>query len=186
MRGVCSSRTSRNRPLPPGNTSPASSSKFFARRGERLLERLRDLAVRVSDHRTQLTQRRLQVGAPRLELLDVGERLRVLLLRERVHGTELLAPARQPLHAVLESPRVLLGQRLHTLLAVLRHRQIQPLGDPAQLLGGLARLVAQALGGDLRAGHLLAQGAQARLDLGLLLRARAQLAGYLLAGRTIA
>ena len=155
------------------------------------------------------------------------ERLRVLLLRERIHRPQLLAPARQALHPGLERLRVLRRERsglrfparlrlaaVTALLALAadpvqvlldrardvprlalrlarqrrkrRQRTLQALGDGAQLLGGLAGLVAQPLGGHLNAGHLLAGGSQACLDPGLLVRALAQLRGDLLAGRAVA
>ncbi len=72
-RGVCSSLTSRSRPEPPGNTSPTSSSKLRAAACECLLEGLLDLAVGVADQGAQLAQRRLEVRALALDLLDVRD-----------------------------------------------------------------------------------------------------------------
>ena len=64
---------------------------------EGLLERLADLAVGVGDQLLELAQRRLEIGALALELLDVLDRLGVLLLRERVDRAELLAAPRESL-----------------------------------------------------------------------------------------
>src|SRR5437763_1918525 len=80
--------------------------------GERRLEGLADLAVGVADERAQLTQRGLEVLALALELLDVRERLGVLLLGQRVDRAELLAPARQALDA---RAQLLGGLRLQRL-----------------------------------------------------------------------
>ena len=60
---------------------------------EGLLERLADAAVGLLDEALQLGERALEVGALGLELLDVRDRLVVLLLGERVHRAELLAAA---------------------------------------------------------------------------------------------
>src|ERR1700691_3636037 len=62
-----------------------------------------------------------------------------------------------------------------------RHGHLQTLTDLAQLLLGLGRLIAQALGGHLGPGDSLTLDAQSRLNLGLLLRAGTQLSGDLLA-----
>jgi hypothetical protein len=67
--------------------SPASARKHVSReflevacgRVERVGERLVDLTVGFADHRPQLAQGRVEVGAPLLELLDVSDRLRILL-----------------------------------------------------------------------------------------------------------
>src|ERR1700729_1379666 len=66
-----------------------------------------------------------------------------------------------------------------------RHRKLQTRTDLAQLLLGLGRLIAQALGGHLGAGNGLTLHAQSRLDLSLLLGAGAQLGGDLLARSTV-
>ncbi len=134
-------------------------------RREGLLEGLLDLAVGFADHRAQLAQRRLQVAALALELLDVRERLRVLLLGERVDRPELLAPARQSLHARAQRLRLLLAERLGA-----RRRPAPPrprrAASAAQTQSARRRLrssssaspalVAQPLGGDLGLGDRLA------------------------------
>ena len=125
---------------------------------EGLLEGLLDLAIGVADDRAQLAQSRLQVGATPLHLLDVLDRLGVLLLRERVDRPELFAPAGQPLDARAQRGDLLFaparsgvgaGRRLRPRLA--RLGQAQALGDRLELELGLARLVAQSLCGDLGA-----------------------------------
>jgi hypothetical protein len=57
-----------------------------ARSRERGLEAHADLAIGFGDQRLQLAQRGFEVGALGLELLDVGQRFGVLVLRERVDG----------------------------------------------------------------------------------------------------
>ena len=73
--------------------------EVLGRRGEGLLEGLLDPAVRVADQLLELAQRGLEVVALALELLDVLQRLLVLLLRERVDRAELVAAALQALDA---------------------------------------------------------------------------------------
>jgi hypothetical protein len=73
--------------------------EVLGRRRERLLERLADAAVGLLDEALELGERRLEVAALGLELLDVRDRLLVLLLGERVDRAELLAPALQALDA---------------------------------------------------------------------------------------
>ena len=51
---------------------------------------------------SQLAQRRLQVGPLALQLLDVLERLGVLVLGERVDRSELLAAAGQAFEAAAQ------------------------------------------------------------------------------------
>ena len=131
-----------------------------------------DLTVGFADHRPQLAQRRLQVGAALLELLDVGDRLGVLLAGQRIDRPELLAAAGQALQTRPQSLLLLLAQRLGAPPA----RAAAPgARRPRQLLLGLGGLVAQALSGHLGARHGLALDPQRSLDLSLLLRARAQL-----------
>jgi hypothetical protein len=60
---------------------------------EGLLEALADAAVGLLDEALELGQGGLEVGALRLELLDVLDGLLVLLLGERVDRSELLAAA---------------------------------------------------------------------------------------------
>ena len=72
---------------------------------EGLLEGLADAPVGLGDQRAELAQRGLEVPALGLELLDVGERLRVLVLGQRVDRAELLAAPRQPLDLRLPAPR---------------------------------------------------------------------------------
>ena len=60
--------------------------EVLRRSRERLLERVADALVGVADQALELAHRRLQVLALALELLDVLDRLRVLLLGERVDG----------------------------------------------------------------------------------------------------
>jgi hypothetical protein len=99
----------------------------------------------------------------------VRDRLRVLLLRQRVDRPELLAPAAQPLHAGGERLGLLLIER-RGLRGTCIGRQLQQIRHRLGLLCGLLRLVAQTLRGDLGTGHGLARPPQLRLDLGLLAR----------------
>ena len=71
------------------------------------------------------------------------------------------------------------------MAVLVRRRQLQTLGDVAQLGFGLRSLIAQALRGERRLRDGLARSTQSALDLGLLARARAQLAGDLLANRAV-
>ena len=107
------------------------------RRLERLLERLADLPVGVGDQLLELAQRGLQVVALALELLDVLERLGVLLLGERVDRAELLAAPRQPLDAAAQRLALLVGERLRRR----RRFELEPRGERAELLLALARAV---------------------------------------------
>ena len=125
---------------------------------EGLLERLADAPVGLLDQPLELGERALEVGALRLELLDVRHRLVVLLLRERVHGAELLAPALQaldPLGRARRAPR--------RAAARWRARPASP-SRPASSVSSRSRVgggVAHLLGGDLGAGHGLARAASA-------------------------
>ena len=76
-----------------------------------LLEGRADLAIGVADQPPQLGQRRLQVATLLLELADVLQGLRVLLLRQGIDGAEGVAPARQPLQLALDL-LALLGAKL--------------------------------------------------------------------------
>ena len=78
------------------------------------------------------------------------ERLRVLLLRQRVDRPELLAPAAQPLDARDQRLRLLRLQRRCSAPSS-GARELQALADTAQLERRLGGLVAQALRGDLGA-----------------------------------
>ena len=77
---------------------------------EHLLEALPDLPVGVGDQLVQLAQCRLEIVALALELLDVGERLLVLGLSQRVDRSELLAPAGQPLEPVAQRLALVFAQ----------------------------------------------------------------------------
>ena len=112
-----------------------------------------------------------------LELLDVLDRLGVLLLGERVDGPELLAPALQALDATREVGALGVGQRLAGGLGL----ESEPAGQPLELRARVAVPVARLLRLHLGARDLLAAGLQACLDADLLLRAGAQLGGEALA-----
>ena len=182
-----------HQPQPPGAAGEDIADELLevaSRRGEGLLEGGVYLAIGLADHAAQLPQRRLEVGPPALELLDMGECLGILLLGQRVDGPELLASAAQPLHSgqqrlgLFGIERVGDGAGRRRLLG--RLGLAQPLGDAPELELGIARLVAQPLCCDLRLGDELAGRAQARLDPGLLFGARAKLRGHLLARGVIA
>src|SRR5436853_4527862 len=149
---------------------------------ERLVEGLPDTAIRLADQAAELRHRRLEVRALGLEVLDVRDRLLVLLRRERVHRTELLAPARDPLDAALE-----LGSALVVEALVEGPDRgvggIEPelAGDRAALALRLGGRVARLLRADLGRGHGLRGLAEAGLDLGLVARAGPQLGGRRLA-----
>ena len=152
--------------------------EVLRRRLEGLLERLTDPAVGLLDQALELRQRRLQVGALGLELLDVLHRLVVLLLGERVHRAELLAAAHQALDPCEQRLALLVGQRVGGGLRL----EPEAAGQLAQVAlgvrGGVAHLLRRHLGG----GNGLAGVLQASLELGLLLRAGLQGGGGLLAG----
>ena len=153
--------------------------EVLRRRLEGLLERLADPAVGLLDQPLELRERGLEVGALRLELLDVRHRLLVLLLGERVHRAELLAAAHQALDPCLQLLALLVWQRA---------RWRAPAGSPSRpassrqvalgVRGGVAHLLRRHLGG----GNGLAGVLQPSLELGLLLRAGLQRGGGLLAG----
>ena len=110
----------------------------------------------------------------------------VLLLRERVHRAELLAPARQALDAAGQLGARLVGKRLVRAApppaSPRRTRARRPAGRARPRLGsGVAELLGAHLGG----GHALARAAQPRLDLGLLAGAPAQLGSGGLAARLV-
>ena len=94
----------------------------------------------------QLAQRGLEVVALGLELLDVRERLVVLLLGQRVDRAELLAPAREALDARAQLLG-LLGARAPRSAG--SAGEPEPLGERAELLVGLGGLVAHLLRADL-------------------------------------
>ncbi len=127
------------------------------RRLERLLEALADLTVGVGDQLVQLSQRGVEILALALELLDVGQRLLVFGLGERVDRSELLAAAGQPLQATMERCTLLLaelgvrrpGVELEAAgqLLELTTTLLKPVPDPfepdlalGQMLGGLVQL----------------------------------------------
>src|SRR5436305_775092 len=96
----------------------------------------------------------------------MGDSLLVLPRRERVHGTELLAPARQPLDARLEIGAAVVVQgvleRLDPLVGGIAG---QPADHFLTLALDLARGVADLLGSDLRGRQRVAGVAELRLDL---------------------
>ena len=108
----------------------------------------------------------------------MGERLVVLLLGQRVDRAELLAAARRAARCARAAAAA--SSSAERLLGGLGG-QAEPLGERAQLLVGLGGLVARLLGADLGLRDRLVARAQAALDLGLLLRAGAQLGGDALA-----
>src|SRR5215207_1777872 len=160
---------------PPASREQLADDLLEVLRGrrERLLERVADPLVGVADQALELAQGGLEVLALALELLDMLDRFRVLLLRERVDGPELLAPAPEPLDATLEVRALGVGQRLVGGLRLEAELRRQLLELAARVLVAVARLLRP----DVAAARL-----QARLDLDLLLRARAQLGGEALAG----
>ena len=149
---------------------------------ERLLERLLDAAVGVPDQAGELAQRGLQVVALALELLDVLQRLLVLLLGQRVDRAELLAAALQALDPGVEL-RALAVRRAAPRTA----RAARPSFVARRLSSafGVLRVVARLLRADLAAGDLLAVLLDAGVDARLLGRALAQLGGELLAGGAV-
>src|SRR5215207_4465222 len=165
---------------PPASREQLADDLLEVLRGrrERLLERVADPLVGVADQALELAQGGLEVLALALELLYVLDRFRVLLLRERVDGAELLAPAPEPLDASLEIRALGVGQRLVGGLRLEAELRRQLLELAARVLVAVARLLRP----DFAAGDVLAARLQARLDLDLLLRARAQLGGEALAG----
>ena len=140
---------------------------------EGLLEGRVDLAVGLADQALELGERRLEVRRAAPRALDVRERLLVLALGERVDRAELLAPAREALELAPRS-----RARSSSPSASLGGAELAPerRGDPLELGGGLGAAVAEVGDADLGLGDRLAGGAQLRLQLGLLARARAQLA----------
>ena len=143
---------------------------------------LLDLAVGLADHAR--SSRSAVSRSPRWPSSSstCATASRVLLLRERVHGAELLAAALQPLDARPQR-RVALLVRAAPASAVLGAavERSSALRDAPQLQLGLGGLVAHALRRDLGRRDRLALAAQLDLDLRLLGRARAQLGGGLLA-----
>ena len=130
----------------------------------------------------ELGQGGLEVAALALELLHVGHGLVVLALGQRVDGTELLAAALEALDAGTQGLALVVGQLL-----------IRRLGSEPELRGELVELalgvgggVAHLLRGHLRRRHGLAGLPQPRLQLGLLVRERAQRGGGLLPALRVA
>ena len=117
----------------------------------------------------------------RLELLDVLERLLVLVLRERVDRADLLAAALQPLDAGLELRALGLGERLGGRLGL----EAEPLGEAAELRrasrGASRACWARTSPRVTSSPRCL----QPRVDLRLAGGAGAQLAGQPLAGRAV-
>ena len=106
------SSTSRRRPRPPGNRCSTSSSKLrwvASKVSSKAAWILRSVS-RISA--LQLRQRGLEVGALGLEALDVGERLLVLALGQRVDRPELLAAAAEALELALDLGALGVGERL--------------------------------------------------------------------------
>ena len=79
--------------------------EVLGRRLERLLEALPDATVGLLDEALELGEGGLEVAPLGLELLDVRDRLLVLLLGEGVDGAELLAAALKALDAGGRAPR---------------------------------------------------------------------------------
>ena len=138
---------------------------------EGLLERRRDLAVRVADQAVELGQRGLEIGALLGELLDVLERLGVLALRQRVHGPQRLTAAGDPLELALDlvALRRVKGLRRRPGLPAEHLRHAIELG------GRLVAAVAQVGRSDLGLGERLRGGVEARLKARLRLGALAEL-----------
>src|SRR5205085_200457 len=126
---------------------------------------------------SQLAQRRLEILAARLELLDVLDRLRVLILRQRIHRSQLLAPPGETFDPRRKRPRLLLLQWLGAavlaaLLELWKH-ELEPAGDLRELISGLRDPVAHTLRRDLRFRDGLRAAPELRLDLRLLAGTRA-------------
>ena len=155
--------------------------EVLRRGGEGLLEGLLDAAVRVADQLLELPQRGLQVVALAFELLDVLERLLVLLLRERVDRAELVAAALQALDAGVQRRALVVGQRLVGRLGL----QAELGRQAGELLLGVLGVVARPLRRDLAARDLLAALLEALVDARLLRRALAQLGGELVGGGAV-
>jgi hypothetical protein len=98
------------------------------------------------------------------------ERLVVLGLGQRVDRPQLLAAALQALDAYAQGRGRLGIERLRGRLGL----EAKALGEPAQLVGGVALGIADLLGRDLGRRDRFPALAQAPLDVGLLGRARAQ------------
>ena len=130
---------------------------------------------------SQLAQRGLQVGALGLELLDVGHGLGVLLLGQRVDRAELLAAAREPLQARVERLALLVGSASSAGSA----RELQPLGDPPSSRSASAAWSRARWRRTSAWVSASFSRAAARVQLGLLLRAGAQLDRDVLAGLAI-
>ena len=108
----------------------------------------------------------------------MGHGLVVLLLGERVDRAQLLAPPAQSLHPGAQRLALLVGQRLGGGLG----RQSEPVRVVAELALGVGGGVSHLLGGHLGAGHGVAGPLEPALQLGLLLGARLECRGGLLAG----
>ena len=177
----------RSRPVPlrdEAKTATASREQLRGevlevpgRRRERLLERLADLAIGLDDQLLELAQCGLEIPALVLELLDMCDRLGVLLLCERVDRPELFAAAGEALNALGQGLAFAIGQGL----ARGRGLELEDRGDAAQRGLGLGATVTCLLGPHLGDGHCLVRGVQASLQTGLRLRARTQLGSHVLA-----
>ena len=173
--------TSRSRPRPPGNRCATTSSKFLAA-ASKVSSKLSRMRRSVSLIRPSSSASALEVLALGLELLDVGDRLLVLLRGERVHRAELLAAAR----CSRSIPRRQRSRRSSssTLGGGSGSRPRRP--ATSQVALGLGGGVAHLLGGHLGGGHGLARPLQPALELGLLVRAGAQLRRRVVARRAAA
>ena len=147
---------------------------------EGLLEGLPDAAVGLADQAAQLREGGLEILALALELVDVLDRLLVLVLGQRVHGADALAPALEPLEARLDLDPLLLGQR-----ALILDLAAEALRDARQLSRRRGLTVA-----DLGHTHLLLRQrlgglAQPRLKLVFGLGQSAKLGRLLLSNRLV-
>ena len=132
--------------------------------------------------RCELAQRGLEVLALALELLDVLERLLVLLLGERVDRAELLAAALQALDAGAQRARSASASGVLGRLGREAELARRARSSSASASCAWSRACCAA---DLAAGDLLAALLEPRVDARLLGGALAQLGGELLAGRAV-
>jgi hypothetical protein len=151
-------------PAPPAREQVLDDFPEVARRGvEGLLERLSDPAIGVPDQAFELAQRRFEILAMELELLDVRHGLGVLGLGERIHRPELLTAAREPLDAPGERCALVVRKRLDGRLGVKPEQRRQAL----QLVAGFAGVVARLLRADLDADDFLGAALERGVHFGL-------------------